>query len=61
MEIGLGDLLEALQFEQTLSTSMSEARNLDVRNYTMMTAPRGITPMKEMVALTLPTLNRLNP
>ena len=28
MEIGLGDLLEALQFEQTLSTSMSEARNL---------------------------------
>jgi hypothetical protein len=28
MDIGLGDLLEALQFEQTLSTSMSEARNL---------------------------------
>ena len=28
MEIGLGDLLEALPFEQTLSTSMSEARNL---------------------------------
>jgi hypothetical protein len=28
MEIGLGDLLEALPFEQTLSTSMSEAWNL---------------------------------
>ena len=28
MEIGLRDLLEALQLEQTLSTSMSEAKNL---------------------------------
>ncbi len=28
MEIGVGDLLEALQLEQTLSTSMSEAWNL---------------------------------
>jgi hypothetical protein len=45
VEIGVGDLLEALQLEQTLSTSMSDAWNLrraqlsiddrDVRDHTI--------------------------